>query len=175
LSKNKSKIICLVGFMGSGKSTIGKLLASKSGYSFIDLDEYIEAKLGLTITEIFDQKGEAFFREYELEVLKEILLKDQQVILALGGGTVCNERAWHILREVTTVYLKLTSAQLYDRLLKNRSERPLLSGLNETELIGFINDKLESRMTYYERSDFGIDNSKVVSEGVQQIVSQILE
>ena len=121
-----SKMIALCGFMGCGKSTLGKLAAAALGREFLDLDAYIETKAGKTVTEIFADSGEAGFRDLEHEALKEVAAR-QNVILALGGGTVLFDRNVQALRTAGTPVILLDAPlALLKARLKNDTKRPLL-------------------------------------------------
>jgi shikimate kinase len=124
--------IVLVGYMASGKSSVGKVLANNFGYKFVDLDDYIENKEDLTITKIFAQKGEIYFRLKEIEYLKEILCSEEKIILSVGGGTPCYGENMKLINEVATaVYLKASIKTLLDRLNKEKKKRPLVADLSQ--------------------------------------------
>lgn len=119
------KHIILIGFMGSGKSTYGKLIANKLGYSFVDTDSFIERKEGRSISDIFADDGEDYFRSLETEVLKELMQVQKPQVLSLGGGTPLRQCNREIMKEGYTIFLKITADEAYRR-LKDDSERPLL-------------------------------------------------
>ena len=120
------KHIILIGFMGSGKSTMGRLIANKFQYAFVDTDHYIEKKEGRKISEIFTDDGEEYFRNLETEVLKELLDSEEKKVLALGGGTPLRAENRELLKKNgNVIFLKVTSEDAYQR-LKDDSERPLL-------------------------------------------------
>ena len=119
------KHIILIGFMGSGKSTFGKLIANKLGYSFVDTDNYIERKEGRTISDIFSDDGEEYFRSLETEVLRELMLEKEPQVLSLGGGTPLRECNRKLMKAGYTIFLNITAEEAYKR-LKEDSERPLL-------------------------------------------------
>src|SRR5690625_4226660 len=112
-------MIVLSGYMGSGKSVIGKELARKLNYSFVDLDEEIEKNQGMKIPEIFSSKGEIYFRKIEIEVLKSCLKLEENTILALGGGTPCYGHNLEMIKknpDTTLIYLKVDLKTLTARL-----------------------------------------------------------
>lgn len=146
-------MISLMGFMGSGKSTFGKRVAKHFGWKFIDLDHYIEGKEEHSINEIFAQCGEEHFRSLERKYLGEIINKNEDILLSLGGGTPCNDEIWDLLKETASVYLKRTPLFLYRILKAKKSKRPLIKDLSDHELEIFIKNKLESRASYYMRAD----------------------
>lgn len=145
--------IYLIGFMGSGKSTVGKRLAANLKWSFIDLDERIETETGMKISRIFSEKGELHFRHIESKVLRD-LKNEENTIISTGGGTPCfNENMDFMTGTGLTVYLKMTPSQLKGRLLRSSHERPLIKNIGKDELQGFIENKLAEREKWYFRSD----------------------
>lgn len=149
--------IYLVGFMGSGKSTIGKKLSKKLNLKFLDTDKIIEKKNSMTINQIFYNQGEKFFRNEEKRLLIE-LNKYKKTIISTGGGFVCNSRIIDLINQNNfTIYLKYESETLYKRLLKEKQNRPLLKNLKENELKEFIENLLFSREKYYKKSKIIID------------------
>lgn len=145
--------IYLIGFMGSGKSTVGRKLASRLKWSFVDLDQIIELKTGMKIPEIFTTKGEDFFRETESTLLQTLELKASTVI-STGGGTPCfGNNMDFMLGSGMTIYLRMTPGQLKARLLRSSNERPLIRNIGIEELEGFIEKKLEEREKCYLRAE----------------------
>lgn len=143
----------LVGFMGSGKTTIGKKLAAKLGYGFIDLDAAIEHAEGMYIRDIIGAKGEPYFREVESKTLKQLELTDK--VISTGGGTPCffDNMEW-MKANGKVVYVELDEAALFSRLkTTNLEHRPLLKGLNDEGLKEFIHTKLDERKEYYLQAD----------------------
>ncbi|WP_412561201.1 shikimate kinase [Winogradskyella sp. MIT101101] len=149
-------IVVLMGYMGSGKSTIGKELATLLKYNFLDLDDYISEKENATISDIFKDKGEIYFRKKETEYLKEIINSYNDIVLALGGGTPCYGNNLKILnddKKVVTIYLKLSIPLLATRLYAERDNRPLISHLSsEEELLEFIGKHIFERTQYYNQA-----------------------
>ena len=153
----KSHIIYIIGFMGSGKTTAGKKLASLLGWSFIDLDNKVEEHTGKTIPEIFLQNGEAFFRTTETGLLKELRSHTNSVI-STGGGTPCySDNMDHMLKTGLTLYLKMTPDQLKSRLSESKGERPLLKDLDQERLQSFIEEKLADREKWYSQSEITVE------------------
>jgi shikimate kinase len=149
--------IYLIGFMGSGKTTAGRKLASLLGWTFIDLDRKIEDEAKMTIPEIFSQYGEAWFRQVESDILKRPGLESGAVI-STGGGAPCHaDNMSYMLETGLTVYLKLTPSQLVSRLSNAREERPLLKGMKGEELLGFITAKLAEREKWYCQAEIIVD------------------
>jgi shikimate kinase len=149
------KSVYLTGFMGSGKTTVGKLIAEKLELPFVDLDQYIENKTGQKIANIFTEYGEERFRKIENDCLLEIISPLKQQIIALGGGTICYYHAVETIKaNGFLIYLKTDVETLRKRLLKDSGQRPLLSG---EDLKAYIEKKLEERRMYYEQSNYTFD------------------
>jgi shikimate kinase len=149
--------IYLIGFMGSGKTTAGKKLASLLGSTFIDLDRKIEEEAKMTIPEIFSLHGEAWFRQAESDILKRPG-SEAGAVISTGGGAPCHaDNMSYMLSKGLTVYLKLTPSQLVSRLSNAREERPLLKGMKGEELLGFITEKLAQREKWYCQAEIIVD------------------
>jgi shikimate kinase len=152
-----SRIVYIIGFMGSGKSTTGKKLASMLGWSFIDLDTRIEEHTGKKIPELFSIYGEEYFRKIESEVLRKLKSQNNTVI-STGGGTPCHGDNMEFMLETgLTIYLKLTPAQLKSRLSESKGERPLLKDITDGNLQNFIEERLALREEVYSRAEIHID------------------
>ena len=154
--------IALIGMMGSGKSTVGKILADSLGCTFTDLDAVIEKTAGMSIPEIFSTKGESAFREMELAELKKFIKKDNEGsfrVLSCGGGTPAIPEAAHLLREKTVcIYLEVTPEEAASRLIGNASDeggtggvtaRPLLEGADKESLEERLSNLLSEREQAY--------------------------
>lgn len=154
--------------MGSGKSTVGKLLAKKLNYTFIDLDQWIEKEEKNTISSIFTERGETAFRELESRYLHQLSILEK-IVISTGGGTPCFH---HNLEEMNkqglTIYLQMPAAALYDRLKKNSDSRPLLKGLKGEELLHFIQHKLAEREVFYSQA-------KMLVSGISLDVKKLAE
>ncbi|WP_121666460.1 shikimate kinase [Mesonia aquimarina] len=171
--------IVLCGYMGSGKSNVGELLANKLRYDFIDLDKKIEAVEGKSIPKIFSEKSEIYFRKKENEVLKSVLESKNKVVISLGGGTPCYADNLEQLKndeEVYLIYLKVDLHTLTNRLSKEQENRPLLKNINSIDdLEDYIRKHLFERQFYYMQSDLIVDSSLLsVEEIAQQIEKKLL-
>ena len=168
--------IVLVGYMTSGKSSVGKVLAGSFDCNFIDLDEYIETKEGASITEIFTQKGEIYFRIKEIEYLKEILSLEENIILSVGGGTPCyGENMKLINTTATAVYLKASIKTLLDRLNKEKKNRPLIADLSLEKMTEFVGKHLFERAYFYEQAKLIVKiDDKTIEEIVVEIKPQLV-
>lgn len=163
-------LIFLIGFMGSGKSTAGRMLADKLEYDFADLDLLIEEREGMAITEIFALKGEDYFRRAETEVL-ESLFDLEKLVVACGGGTACFHDNMQKMKSAgITIYLKLSPALLAQRLGREHSSRPLVSGMQGKELKDHIRKLLSGREGWYRQSDiiYNADNFDI-----QELISLV--
>jgi len=167
--------IFLVGYMASGKTTIGLALAEKMNFKFIDLDQYIEDKENMSIPDIFSIKGEIYFRKIEGKHLKEIISKESKSIISLGGGTPCYGNNMELLvnsKKALTIYLKASLKELVKRLSVDKEKRPLISHLTkEEELLEFIGKHLFERSNYYNQASRTIN---VVDKNTENIVEEII-
>jgi len=152
------KHIVLVGFMGSGKSTIGKVLAEQLGVDFIDADEVIVKQEGMSISALFETKGEDYFRQKEREFV--VNLKNvQPSVIAVGGGLPCYENNLELLKESGTVfYLNVSVMTLVKRLQVEKSNRPLIAKLEDKEFSNFVFDRLIERTAFYRKAHHIIPN-----------------
>ena len=168
------KTIVLIGYMGSGKSAIGKRLALHKSLSFIDLDEYIESQEKITISKIFQQNGELYFRRKEHFYLEKLLSKKPKAVISLGGGTPCyfsNIDAIVNKKNVISFYLKTSPKFLAKRLFHIKDHRPLISHLQTaSELEDFISKHLFERLPYYIKAEYHI---KTDTYNIDQLVNQI--
>jgi shikimate kinase len=163
-------LVFLIGFMGSGKSTVGKKLAKKMKYDFIDLDEEIELQENRSISQIFEAHGEVYFRRLESKVLFGLLQKKCTVI-SCGGGTPCYFNNMKLMNDAgCTVYLKLTTEALYSRLLIAQKNRPLIKNLDSFELKLYIQNLLEKRKNVYEVAKVSIDGLNVNVNEMQRLL-----
>ncbi len=164
--------IVLVGYMGSGKSVVGKALANRMQLSFQDLDDHIEQEVGMDIPEIFRQKGEIFFRKKEHEYLREVLSSMDDLVLSTGGGTPCYSGNMELLIKTTpnVFYLQMSVPALTDRLLSEKDHRPMISHLRPEDLQEYIGKHLFERRTFYTMA-----NHTIACEGrtVEEIVTEI--
>lgn len=165
--------------MTSGKSTIGPILANVLGMEFFDLDKVIEEKEENTIVEIFEKKGEAYFRQIELSTLKT-LSERECVVISLGGGTLTEKSNLEFLKSKgKIIYLKVAPNNLYKR-LKNKIDRPLFRDLvlgerSEEDFLEKIQELLEKRRVYYEKADLIIDTDlQPLGKTVDKIAKRIL-
>ncbi len=146
----------LIGFMGCGKSTIGKQLASKLNYNFIDLDNFIEQENNLSINEIFENKGENEFRKIETNALKKIVSIPNSIV-SCGGGTPCYYGNVDLmLNNGTVIYVKMSAKMLVNRLINAKNQRPLIQNKNKEELLEYVSAKLTEREIFYQKANYTV-------------------
>ena len=154
----------LIGFMGSGKTYWGKIWASIYSFTFIDLDEVIEKKEGKSIADIFDIKGENYFREIEAATLRNF--EDlENTIIACGGGTPCfYENIEWMNTKGTTIYLYSTAQEILQRVLSEQDKRPLIKKMNKGELLFFIEQKLREREVFYNVATLTVASNEATEQ-----------
>ena len=151
--------IVLIGYMGSGKSLIGSHLAKKIDYKFIDLDQYIEKNEARSISKIFEDSGDIYFRKIETKYLIKCLSENNNIVLSVGGGTPCyNDNLTHInSANNISFYLKNNNVELSKRLYKNNN-RPLISTIkSEQKMIEFVSKHLFEREVFYNKANVTVD------------------
>ncbi len=164
------KNIFLVGFMGAGKSTIGKKLARKLKFNFVDLDKIIEQKAQCSVNEIFKYLGEDAFRKMETECLYEF--RDQNnFVMATGGGTPCFDNNLQFIKENgLSIYISLDVKTIHFRLLNAKNIRPSIKGLDGGQLLDFIEKNLSIRKTIYQQADIEMNGLTI---SIDQIESEL--
>ena len=168
--------IILIGYMGAGKTTIGKALSKELGLPFYDLDWYIESRRRKTVPELFNELGEEAFRKIEYNMLHEVA-EFEDVIISCGGGTPCFfDNIDYMNQQGKVVYLKATPEVLYKHLLMAKTERPLLKGKSADELITYIREHLNEREPYYSKARYTLDVSLMDNyEKIQITIENLIE
>lgn len=166
--------IILIGYMGSGKTTVGKALSKETGMMFYDLDWYIESRMRKTVAQIFAEKGEEGFRKIEHSMLHEVA-EFEDVIISCGGGTPCFfDNIDYINQQGEVVYLKATPEVLYRHLLMGKVERPLIKNKTPEELIAYITEQVAKREEFYNKARYTLDVSLMDDyEKIQLSVNQL--
>ena len=168
---NKMGRIFLIGYMGTGKTTLGKMLAKRLEMQFVDLDGYIERRFFKTIAQIFEEKGEEGFRKIEQAMLLEIA-DFENTIIAVGGGTPCFFDNMRVMNEKgLTVYLKTSPEALYKTLLKARMKRPLIKDKTDEELLAFVGESLAKREDFYARAQATMNAEDDMERNMQLIAA----
>ena len=149
--------IIIIGYMGAGKTTVGRTLAQELNMTFYDLDWYIESRMRKTVKEIFDERGEEGFRLIEHNLLHEVA-EFEDVIISCGGGAPCfYDNIDYMNQQGDTVYLKATPEVLYGHLKMGKSVRPLLQNKTSEEVKVFINEQLQVREPFYSKAKYTLD------------------
>lgn len=162
--------IFLIGFMGSGKSTIGIKLARKIGYDFVDMDHLVEETAGMTVPGIFREHGEQVFRKWEHDILMELCHRER-IVVSTGGGTPCHNQMIQIMNEKgITIYMRLPPEALKERLIKSKTERPLIKGMAEPELLEFITSLLADREKYYQQATYTVNGINLDTEELVRLL-----
>ncbi len=165
--------IFLVGFMGCGKSFIGRPLAAKLSFQFVDVDNIIENTEGVTVAQIFANQGETYFRQLESDILRG-LGKWDDIVIATGGGAACfhNNMDW-MNEHGVTIYLKASPELLLSRLKNETHQRPLLGGRTDKDLLNFIENKIAERAQFYEKASLIIEQDSDGEDIVVDIINAL--
>lgn len=171
MKKNK---IFLTGFMGCGKSTFGKKLAKELSWDFIDLDDYIEKQEGMSIVEIFKQKGETYFRQLESDAVA-VSMAWNNAVVSTGGGTPCFNNNMEMVNQLgVSVFINLSPEVLAQRLELEKNKRPLLKDLDHNELLIFIKNKLTERKPFYAKSQLVFNYESESEKGFIDRIKEII-
>ena len=164
--------IVLLGYMASGKSTIGREISKKLDMKFIDLDDYISKREKSSISEIFKVKGEIYFRRIESFYLSEILNSKDSFILSLGGGTPCYSNNMELIlnSEASSIYIKASIITLVARLTSEKNKRPLVAELENDKLTEFVAKHLFERRFFYEKASITVITE---DKSIEEITTEI--
>ncbi|MBR1520776.1 MAG: shikimate kinase [Bacteroidaceae bacterium] len=168
--------IILIGYMGAGKTTIGKVLAREVGLEFYDLDNYIEDRFHKKIPDIFAEKGEEGFREIERKMLHEVA-EFENIIISCGGGTPCFfDNMEYMNSRGETVFLNASPEVLKEHLKMGKTVRPLIQGKTEEELVAYIKESLQKRLPFYQQAKHTVDIEVIhTREQIKNYVNEIME
>ncbi|CAH8288757.1 shikimate kinase [Mariniflexile fucanivorans] len=171
-------VVILIGYMASGKSTLGRILAKKLNYEFLDLDDFIEKKENAAVSDIFNLKGEIHFRALETQYLKELLASKNNLVLSLGGGTPCYSNNMETILNADntkSIYLKASIPTLITRLKNEKSTRPLIAHIETDDLLAeFIGKHLFERSQFYSLANATITtDNKIANDIVEELVLQL--
>jgi shikimate kinase len=163
--------IYLIGYMGCGKSTLGRRLSEFLGLQFVDMDHYIEMRNHKTIPQIFEEEGESEFRLKERKALDE-LSEFTDTVIATGGGAPCFFDNIDLMNKTgKTIYINIDPSILAERLLKSKTERPLIKGKSKEQLVAFIDETLKKRNHYYKKAAIEITQPDIDLEVVREMIS----
>ena len=163
--------IYLIGYMGCGKSTLGRRLAKHLNLEFVDMDHYIEMRNHKSVPQIFAEEGEAEFRKKERKALEE-LSEFSNIVIATGGGAPCFFDNIDLMNNTgTTIYMNIDPAILADRLIHSKTERPLIKGKSQEELTVFIDEMLAKRRPFYSQAKHEITEPDIDLDVIQRFVS----
>ena len=164
--------IYLIGYMGSGKSTLGRKIADITGVNFIDLDKYIEERYFKSIPLIFEEEGETSFRQKEQHSLHEVS-QFENVVISTGGGTPCFFDNMELMNKTgITIYISPDIETLAGRIVKSKTERPLVSGKSHEDLLSFIKEALKIRSPFYEQAQIILSNENSLHP--QKVIEAII-
>lgn len=168
-------IISLIGYMGSGKSHIAKLLSDRLGIKLIDLDKEISKKNKMTIAEMFQKKGEIFFRRQERALLEEIVATEDSCILSLGGGTPAYYNNMELINQNSeSIFLRTSVKNLTERLLKQKHKRPLIANISDQDLPEFIAKHLFERNIFYNKAKYTVNSDDKTPEMIVEELCDLL-
>ena len=163
--------IYIIGYMGAGKSTVGKRLANKLGFAFIDLDDAFESKFRYSIPRFFDQFGENRFRELEHQCLKEIITENEMAVISTGGGTACFYNNIDLMNASgISLYLKMHPKSLSQRLTRARRLRPVIRDIPNADMQSFVESQLEEREPFYKQASITV---KGESLDMEELINQL--
>lgn len=165
--------IFLVGYMGAGKTTIGRLLAPAIERNFIDLDDLIEARTGKAIPVIFETQGEQVFRQEEQSALQSLEGK-KNLVIATGGGCPAHYTNMHWMKSHgLTIYLRCHPGCLFHRIAPEKKRRPLIAGLDDVEIMEYILESLRKRLPYYTQATITVNGENSPQKVIEDILSKL--
>ena len=166
--------IFLIGFMGSGKTTVGNFLSQKLKYKFVDTDEMIEKNEKKSIAEIFKSEGESYFRDLELSVIDSINEMEDDVVISTGGGLPCfNDLIQEINDLGLTIYLECSERVIYNRIKDNLNKRPLIEKATVKDSLDFIRKKLNAREGIYKEAKIIVNGENLAKKVVDDILEKL--
>ena len=169
-------IFFIIGYMGAGKSSVGREVARRTGIRFADMDKEIEKMHRMTVSEIFANQGERVFRKSERTVLEQLAEEDGDVIVSAGGGTPCQGDNIELMnRTGKTIYLKLSPAKLVSRLKPGQERRPILTGMNKEQMLEFIERALPEREPCYLKASMIIDCDRLSDDSICSHVTEYVK
>lgn len=169
-------VIFLIGFMGCGKTSIGRKVAAQAGFRFMDMDREIEERCGMNVAGIFERHGEPYFRRCERELLESLAGQDGDLVVSTGGGVPCHGDNMDVMnRTGRTVYLKMSPPKLVKRLEHGRDKRPKIQGMDDGALLEYIGRTLPGREEYYNKAHIVIDCDGAADDYICRHIAGYLE
>lgn len=168
--------IVLVGYMAVGKSTVGKILAENRQMKWVDLDKIIESNAKLSVSEIFQEKGEIYFRKQEHLEFQKLISNEEDLVISTGGGTPCYANNHLLLNgnNIVSFYLSASIDAIYNRLKEHTAERPLVANQSEEELKEFIAKNLFDRSYFYNQATFKINTDGKTPKAIVKEIEALL-
>lgn len=164
--------IFIIGYMGAGKSTVGKRLANNLGIPFIDLDDTFESKFRYSIPHFFDHFGEDRFRDFEHQCLKEIITENEEAVISTGGGTPCFYENMELMNNNgMTVYLKMNPKSLANRLNKARRLRPVIRDVQNADMQAFVEGQLAERDVFYSQAKVSVKGESLDLDALVSMIN----
>ena len=169
--------IILVGYMAVGKTTIGNLVSKKTNFKAIDLDDLIEKKLKMNISDVFSQKGELYFRKVESDTFKEVLELNENLIISTGGGTPCYANSHLLLKgkNIKSFYLKASVDVIVERLKAEKKRRPIVSNRSDEEMQEFVAKHLFERSYFYNQANHIVSIDNKIPENIAGEIISLLD
>ena len=165
--------IYIIGYMGAGKSTVGKRLANRLGMDFVDLDDAFESRYRYSIPRFFEHFGEEKFREFERQCLTEISAESENAVISTGGGTACFHQNLEFMKDNgLTVYLHMHPKSLANRLKNARRLRPVIRDIPNDDMPGFVEQQLSEREPYYRQAHIIVKGEDLDLEGLVDLISK---
>ncbi|MCC8019178.1 MAG: AAA family ATPase [Rikenellaceae bacterium] len=169
-------IVFLIGFMGCGKTSIGRKVAAQASFRFVDMDREIEERCGMKVADIFQRHGEESFRRCEREFLENLAASEGDTIVSTGGGAPCHGENMELMNRLgRTVYLKMSPPKLVKRLEHGREKRPKIQGMDDERLLEYIFHTLPGREEYYGKAHFIIDCDGATDDYICRHIAGYLE
>lgn len=166
-------LLFLIGYMGAGKSTVGRLLSENLGYRFIDLDDLIEEREKMSIPVIFEMHGEEHFRKAEQSALYS-LKKQAHIVVATGGGCAAySDNIEWLNQHGSTIYLRCHPGVLFHRIAPTKNKRPLIAKMDDVDIMEFLLESLKKRLPYYVQAQHTVDGEKSPEEITNSIILRI--
>ena len=169
-------IFFIIGYMGAGKSSVGREVARRTGIRFVDMDREVERMHGAAVAEIFAREGEGVFRKSERTVLEQLAGEQDDLIVSAGGGTPCQgDNIGLMNRAGKTIYLKMSPEKLVSRLRPGQARRPILAGMDTPQMLEFIREALPVREPYYQEASMIVDCDALGDDSICRHITEYVK